>query len=422
MSTQTKKINHYYLGMLMVLAMMAAMLLTAKPSYASTTFTVNSTADTQELTPGLAGDVITLRDAIVRANSNGNPSETDRINFNIPGTGVHTISPDVSFPSITEPVVIDGYSQPGSSVNTLARGTNAKLLVQINGNGGSNGLKVSASNSVVRGLVINSGFSDGIGIFPESSGSVVQNVRIEGNFIGTDPSGTLDQGNRDSGVSLFATSNNTIGGTSRASRNLISGNALAGVFIEDDADLRFEGADNNLVRGNLIGTQRDGMKPLGNGLGGVEVLMDNPGATTNGNSILSNSIFANGGLGINLGDNGPTANDQGDTDSGENNLQNKPSLGSAKNASGKTTIKGSLNSRPGATYTVQFFSNPSGTNEGRTFLGQKTGLNVDGSGHASFTFSPASKVPVGQTVTATATNGFTGDTSEFSAPRKVVSS
>jgi hypothetical protein len=78
------------------------------------------------------------------------------------------------------------------------------------------------------------------------------------------------------------------------------------------------------------------------------------------------------------------------------------------------------NIRPGATYTVQFFSNPPGTGEGRTCLGQKTGLNVDGSGHASFTFSPAGKVAVGQTITATATNEFTGDTSEFSAPKGVV--
>jgi hypothetical protein len=51
MNTQTKKINRYYLGMLAVLVMVAAMLLTATSSYASTTFTVNSTADTQDLTP-----------------------------------------------------------------------------------------------------------------------------------------------------------------------------------------------------------------------------------------------------------------------------------------------------------------------------------------------------------------------------------
>jgi hypothetical protein len=139
-----------------------------------------------------------------------------------------------------------------------------------------------------------------------------------------------------------------------------------------------------------------------------------------GNSILSNSIFANGGLGIDLDDNGPTANDQGDTDSGPNNLQNRPSLSSAKNVSGKTTIKGSLNSRQGATYTVQFFSNPPGTDEGRTFLGQKTGVLVDGSGKGSFNFSPTSKVAAGQAITATATNEFIGDTSEFSAPKGVV--
>lgn len=410
----------------LLVALMAAMLLAANPSYAAgTTFTVNSTADTQELTPGLTGDVITLRDAIARANSNANPSEVDRINFDIPGTGVHTISPGSPLPPISEPVVINGYSQPGSSVNTLARGTNAKLLVQIDGtNAGrdsaSGGLTINASNTVVKGLVINRVTnSPGIEIAPGAFGEVVRNVRIEGNFIGTDPSGTLARGNGLAGVDLFAVSESIVGGSARAARNLISGNNFDGVFIDGGAAADVGAAENNQIRGNLIGIQKDGIKPLGNGAPGVTVFEDSSGKA-NGNFILSNSIFSNKGIGIDLDDDGSTANDAGDTDTGSNNLQNKPSLGSAKNVSGKTTVRGSLSSRPGATYTIQFFSNPSGTGQGRTFLGQKSGLNVDGSGKGTFTFSPSSKVAAGQTITATATNEFTGDTSEFSAAKGVV--
>jgi len=144
------------------------------------------------------------------------------------------------------------------------------------------------------------------------------------------------------------------------------------------------------------------------------------------NVILSNSIFSNGGIGINLIDpgalvpvgesEGPTANDPGDTDSGPNQLQNKPVLTSARAVGDKTIVEGTLNSHPDETYTVQFFSNPSG-NEGKKFLGQKT-VTTDGSGNASFTFSAAA-VKVGHNITATDTREFSLDTSEFSAPKTV---
>lgn len=235
-------------------------------------------------------------------------------------------------------------------------------------------------------------------------------------------------GNRFNGVFLFASSNNIIGGTSRASRNLISGNDGAGVFIEGGGRFGFPSANDNEVRGNLIGTQRDGIKPLGNGAEGVDVI----GEDADGNSILSNSVFSNGGLGMDLGENGPTANDgdnpntpqvDPDSDTGPNDLQNKPSLGSAKTVSGTTTIKGTLNSSPADTYIVQFFSNPSGTDDGRTFIGQKADVTVDPqTGKGSFTFTPSKAVPVGQTKTATATKEFTGDTSELSGTRTVASS
>ena len=214
------------------------------------------------------------------------------------------------------------------------------------------------------------------------------------------------------GVGIGFSGSNTVGGASPAARNLISGNTDHGVNI----------GSGNQVRGNLIGTQRDGTTALGNGEGvaifgsssivtgntvafnekdGVAVYLD-----AKGNSVISNSIYDNAEEGIDLrlnttDDNGPTANDPGDTDSGPNGLQNKPVVRSAK------TVK------------VQFFSNPSGTNEGRKLIGQKS-VTTDGSGNATFSLAPAQRVGVGRTVTATATNPG-GSTSEFSAPRTVVS-
>jgi hypothetical protein len=107
-------------------------------------------------------------------------------------------------------------------------------------------------------------------------------------------------------------------------------------------------------------------------------------------------------------------------DGGANNLQNFPVLTSARTVSGNTTITGKLSSVPNSGHNIQFFANPSG-NEGKKFIGQ-TGVITDGSGNATFTFTPTAAVAVGQTITATATDSALSNTSEFSAPRKVVAS
>jgi CSLREA domain-containing protein len=409
------------------IALLAALVmvgLLAPQARAVSTFSVNLTADTEDanlsdavcdVNPAASGNQCTLRAAIQEANDNINPTEQDLINFNIPDSvdpGVKTITPDSSLPDLLEPVIIDGYSQPLTSANTLAKRTNAKLLIELNGNNSiSRALDIQTSNSVVKGLVINRFTLHGIAIFPDAD--LLTNVRIEGNFIGTNPAGTSALSNGGTGVYLFATANSTVGGTSRASRNLISGNQQAGVFIDDGGSCCGLGSsDNNLVQGNLIGTKKDGIQPLGNGLEGVSILGD-----AEGNRILSNSIFSNGGIGIDLGDDDLTANDSGDTDTGSNRLQNFPVL---EPISQTTPINGTLNSLPNKRYTIQFFSSPSG-DEGQTFIGQKV-VTTDASGNASFSFAPTTAVAVGRQITATATRNATGDTSEFSAARQVPAS
>jgi hypothetical protein len=417
---------------MVAIALLAALVmvgLLAPQARAVGTFSVNRPADTEDanlsnavcdVNPIASGNQCTLRAAVQEANDNNNPTEQDRINFNIPDSvdpGVKTISLGESLPDINEPVIIDGYSQPLTSANTLAKGTNAKLLIQLNGKDTiDRGLDIQASNSVVKGLVINRFIQHGIAIFPDAE--LLTNVRIEGNFIGTNPAGTRALGNGGTGVDLFATTNSTVGGTSRATRNLISGNQDAGIYIDDGGFTGQGSSDNNLVQGNLIGTRKDGIQPLGNGLEGVSIRSISGDAE--GNRILSNSIFANSDIGIDLGDDGPTANDSGDTDTGSNRLQNFPVLTSAKTILDTTTIEGTLNSRPGQSYTIQFFSNSSG-DQGQMFIGSKS-VSTDASGNASFSFTPTIAVAIGRQITATATRNTTRDTSEFSAYQVVTAS
>ncbi len=451
--------------------MTVTLLMVASPAWAET-FIVNSTGDegdhslggtcaTAPVPEGFEGEC-TLRAAIQEANFT---TASDTINFDIPGSGVQTIEvgkpPAGSttgngvLPPITQPVTINGYTQrpcsegnpaPCSRPNTNAVGTNAVLLIQLDGRGGANGsgygLEIRASDSMIKGLVI-SRFTFS-GIFINDS-----NSRIEGNFIGTDPPGTLDLGNSDNGVVIdgqtSSSSDNTIGGTLPEARNIISGNGSSGVAIF--------GGEGNKVLGNLIGTTKSGTGNLGNDIYGVLAANGNNttiggngaarntiafnkadgvqifGESSMGNRILFNSIHSNGGVGIDLAGgtqnaDGVTANDPGDTDTGPNTLQNFPGIASATTSGSQTTIRGRLNSRPNKSFTVQFFSSPqadpSGFGEGRTFLGQKK-VATDANGDASFTFVPARKVAVGQTMTATAT-GPGGNTSEFSRAREVTPS
>ena len=451
MKIQTKMIDHYFRALVVVAAVLVSLLVmsAASPARASTTFTVNSATDLADVNVGdgfcdadlSTGNLCTLRAAIQESNA---ISGEDAINFNIPGTGVKTISPQTNLPNIVDAVSINGFSQPGTSTNTLSKGTNAKLMIELNGSGvtgttAPTGLRIGAPFVSVQGLVINrfSGSAGGAGV-----SIFAQHVILQQNFIGTDPTGTQDLGND---LGIFDQGTASIGGSFPSDANLISGNDGAGISIRNLAS-------NTSVTNNLIGTDKSGTKRLGNTEAGVEISdssqnsVENNTIAFNGgdgvsieggggrtgpvvgaNSILSNSIFSNGGPGINLVDgsiltpegesDGPTPNDPGDGDSGPNELQNKPVLTSAKAVAGKTTISGKLNSHPDETYTIQFFSNPEGTDEGETFIDQKT-VRTDGFGNATFTFS-VTAVTVGRTVTATATREFSLDTSEFSAPTTV---
>jgi len=408
------------------------------------TITVTSVGD------AIAVDgVVTLREAITSISNGasinadvvpvGAYGTSDTINFAIPGSGVHTILPASPLPQIAKPMLIDGYSQSGAAQNTSSTGFNGTLLIELSGTnaGNTTGLVLSAGNTTVRGLVINDFQGTGSGAGVAISLVFAGGNHIEGNFLGTDPTGTLARGNRQHGVGLEAGSNNNIvGGTVPAARNVISANAGAAFFL---------GTSGNTIQGNFVGTQKDGVSPLGNGTGIIMVTVGNANnnliggtvpaagnvvafneigvgsesAAGTGNAILGNSIFSSSGLGIDLltsGGQGVTPNDPGDGDTGANNLQNFPVLTSATFAGGNVTIGGTLNSAVNATFRVEFFANatchPSGHGEGRTFLGFKD-VTTDGAGNASVS-SPQFAFDVNQLVfTATATDA-ASNTSEFS--------
>lgn len=375
------------------------------------------------------GDQCTLRAAIEEANTH---IDRDSIHFAIPGPGPHTIRPTSSLPTITSRLTIDGSTQPGSRPNTLAIGTNAVVPIELDGsNGAAIGLRIEAPNAVVRGLAI-ARFGTGISV----SGAAATGGLIQGCFVGTDAGGGTGGGNS-AGVFVSDGASATVGGPAPAERNLISGNANGGVVLA-------VAGGGNVVQGNLIGTDKTGAGNLGNGRGvhilatshatvgggtaaaanviafnrgdGVEVRRSDA-FPAGGNRILRNSIFANGGEGIDLGNDGRTANDPLDADTGPNSLQNWPALTAATRRGDATTVTGRLRSVPNEAFVVRVYSNPAG-GEGKVYRGQ---LNVATNANGvspEISFRSPTAIPVGHTVTATATRDG-GDTSEFSPPRVV---
>jgi uncharacterized repeat protein (TIGR01451 family) len=246
----------------------------------NTTFestTINTTGRDIVVTNTNDSGTGSLRQAIT--DSNGDTGDVDRIVFAIPGAGAHTIVPSTALPTITQPVIIDGTTQPGFS---------GAPLIELNGNGlAANGLNITAGGSTVRGLVINR-FASSPGIRIQTLGGNV----IAGNFIGTDITGTIARGNGSGGIAV-SSPNNVIGGTSPADRNVVSGNTTGGIVISSAA------ATNNQVVGNVVGTDVTGAAAIPNT--GAGILINN-GATGNtiggtaagARNLISGNTAANG--------------------------------------------------------------------------------------------------------------------------------
>jgi hypothetical protein len=279
-----------------------------------------------DTTPGevTLRDALTALDGMPSGNATVAGTAANTITFAIPGSGPHTIAvgsdpsaPGQALPAITRQVLLDGWSQGGS-------GYQGPPLIVLNGAHAGSGatglvLKGGSDGSTVRGLVIQQFGGDGIDIngtrgnliagnyigtdvtgtarlgngllgvwllngatantvggtaagagnviaangshdleMDQSSGNVVQ-----GNFIGTDRTGTVGLGNGggwDGVVIVNASAGNTVGGTAPGAGNVIS-DTYVGVFIFGTA------TTGNTVLGNLIGTDKSGTAPLGNSFG-----------------------------------------------------------------------------------------------------------------------------------------------------------
>ncbi len=311
-------------------------------------------------------------------------------------------------------------------------GTNAAGSAAIP-NGGF-GLKISQQNPnlLIDQNVISGNSGGGLQFCCKNgtAGSIISN-----NLIGTDATGANALGNN--GIGLSITSGGTGGFTRDATftGNTIAANTGHGVFSDNAASLIFQ---NNFIGTNAslsqtMGNGGDGMRMVGafrsgqiGGAGAGNTIAFNSGNGVNlavqdisstENRITGNAIYSNGGLGIDLGGDGVTPNDNCDGENGVNTLQNYPTI-SAVNLSGAGNVRivGTINTTANQNYTLTFYANQtadaSGFGEGRQIIGTTT-VTVPAGCRANFTTTLPRTLATARCIAATATDA-NGNTSEFS--------
>ena len=370
-----------------------------------------------------------LRECINLANSN--PGTT--ISFNIPGPGNQSAGADswwritlvTALPTITaDGTTIDGTTQTTNQGNTNSLGPE----VEIRGfpTSFTYGLELNSANNTVKGLIIN-GFSGTLSAGIMITGASATGNTVTGNYLGTDYSGTAAVTNY-IGVAIGAgAQSNTVGGTSAAERNVISGNSTYGAEIKDS------GTDLNVVKGNYIGTDRLGTTAVANGTGAI-IWAGAANNTIGGNAVdAGNVISGSTGNGLII------ANSGSDNNVVQGNLIGTDAAGTGNLGNGTSGIninQGALNNTIGGTATREantiafnggdgISMNSSGT-DGNQVSGnaifQNGGLGIDldpdgvgtGSGANNDKAAPVitSITPSGSDFTIIATAG-SGDTIEF---------
>jgi IPT/TIG domain len=245
-----------------LLAVLATASLAAGSPAAAATITVTSTGDTG------AG---TLHQAIL--DSNLSVGVLDTIAFAIPGTGIHTISITTNLPDVIDPAIIDGTTQPGYV---------DAPLIEVTAAGPTQGLRITAGGSTVRGLAI---YGLGVNLTLITNGGNV----VEACYVGIDATGT--NGSVGLGIQVQSSPDNTIGGTAAGAGNVISGMNGNGIQLVS--------ADGTVIRGNLIGTDPTGTVNMGNG-GGISVVNSDDviiGGTVSG---MGNLVSGSAGNGIHV--------------------------------------------------------------------------------------------------------------------------
>ena len=288
----------------------------------------------------------------------------------------------------------DGISITGNWIGTTGNGSTGIGNTQ-------NGINVQGANTIIGGIGTNEGNiitnngNEGINL----TGSGATGTIILGNIIGLDPDGTGGTGNGDVGIALLSGSHNTtIGGTTEEARNIISmnfegieinsnNNTIQGNYIGTDITGTLDRGNRsddgieiqNNATGNMIGGTAPGAGNLiaFNALDGVNIV------NGSGNAVIGNDIHSNGDQQIDLG-------------AGANSDQAAPLLTSAQTTGAEITISGSLSSTTNSYFRIEFF----GGNQ--TYLGF-VNVATDGSGNATFNTTLTASVASGTLVTSTAT-------------------
>lgn len=229
-------------------------------------FVVTTTADSG---PG------SLRQLIFDA---GATPEVDTIRFNIPGSGVHTLRPETPLPALFDPMTIDGTTQPGYEGTPL-------IEIDCSAAGEESGIVVATTGVVLRGLAINR--ADGAGILVVGGGDNV----IEACHIGTDPAGLVARPNVFEGIAVVGSAGARIGGSTAASRNVISGNNGAGITITTSST-------ETLVMGNYIGTNASGTAAIPNVGDGIFIEQSSGTVVGGASPAEGNLISGNTALGV----------------------------------------------------------------------------------------------------------------------------
>ncbi len=333
-------------------------------------------------------------------------------------------------------ILLSGGDLTGTEIKGNLIGLNATGTAAITN--GTNGIHINNADTIPIG---GSGTNEGNYISGNAANGISltggYNNSAIGNVIGLGTDGSTIFANGLAGIYLDSAGTMTIGGSATGESNYISGNTGSGIVVSNSTD--------STIRGNFIGLATDDASAKGNGTHGISVIGTSQvtsiggtglgegntiahntqqgvslANTTNGNSILSNSIYENGELGIDLGADGTTANDALDADTGVNNLQNFPLIAAA--TTGSVRLIGTINSIPLTDYRIEFFANTScdasGSGEGQTLINAIPTLSTDGSGDASYDVTFSYVATPGEYITATATDP-DANTSEFSTCTRV---
>lgn len=290
----------------------------------ATQFTVTNTGDSG---PG------SLRQAILDANAQqstgGSLCAGHTIVFAIPGAGPHTIRPTTALPGFAISINLDGFSQPGAVPNSLARGNNAVMKIELDGSlaGAADGLTVlpgigipgvpslcGGNGSAIRGMVVNRfqgvGIRIGVPSCPPNAICSAGGITLTGNFIGTDVTGNVALGNGTGGVfpailldsytqlTVIGDQNLSDGGPSTplpGNRNVIAASSGDGVRIV--SPIIGSAARRNVIRGNYIGLAASGDAILPNAGHGVST-----GIRVEETVVAENLISGNLGDGIRIED------------------------------------------------------------------------------------------------------------------------